>query len=129
MNRRSSRVGAAVVTVLLVVAMASCSQSGVGSGGSGDLTVETSSMWVTVGNKAGMPVTNITVEIIPVGGATVYTANLYRLEGGNKHDFPVNTFRGRDGTPFNLRVARPKAVRVTCTGVDGKPRETQVPWK
>jgi len=132
---RRSLAGGAVVSMAAVLSFAavlfsvSCAGGGTGSDAGGDLTVETSSMWVTVGNKAGMPVTDVTVEIIPVGGATVYSATHYRLEDGNTHDFPVNTFRGRDGTPFDLRVARPKSVRVNCKGVDGKPRSVEVPWR
>ncbi len=129
MVRRSCLGGAAVLTVMLVVLLGSCARSGPEVDENAPLTVETSSMWVTVGNRAGMPVTDMTIEIIPMGGATVYSTNYYRLEDDNEHNFPLNEFRGRDGTPFNLRVVRPKAVRVTCKGVDGKPRSVEVPWR
>lgn len=129
MVRRSCLGGAAVFTVLLVALLGSCSRGGSEGNEEAALTVETSSMWVTVGNRAGMPVTDMTVEIIPMGGATVYSTTYYRLEDTNTHDFPLNEFRGRDGTPFNLRVARPKSVRVTCKGVDGKPHTIEVPWR
>ncbi|RPJ85132.1 MAG: hypothetical protein EHM13_02010 [Acidobacteria bacterium] len=135
MKRRSYLAGAAVVSMAAILSFGavlfsvSCSGGGTGSGADAEITVETSSMWVTVGNKAGMPVTDMTVEIVPVGGATVYSTTYYRLEDGNTHDFPVNGFRGRDGTPFDLRVAKPKSVRVSCKGVDGKPRTVETPWR
>ena len=41
----------------------------------------------------------------------------------------LGDFSGRDGTPFSLRVVKPKSVEVKGTGADGKTYEVSIPWR
>lgn len=91
--------------------------------------IEVSQMFITVDNRSGGPLTNVTVVVIPVGAQTLFTTTLYRLENAEKRDLSFSSFRGRDGTPFDRRVVRTKAVKVTATDVMGKPVEVEVPWR
>ena len=119
----------AVTLALAALGSAGCSSGGSAIGENPLIGVQVSPLWITVENKAGMALTNLEIEIVPAGSQLVYATNHYRLENGEKRDFAANTFRSRDNTPFNIRVSRPKAVRVTAKDVSGKVVQTEVPWK
>ena len=91
--------------------------------------VQTSQLSVVVENKVGMPLVDVEVAIVPVGGATQYTKFAGRMENAEKRDFELSSFYGRDGTPFSLRVVRPKTVRVTGKDLNNKAVQVDVPWK
>jgi hypothetical protein len=119
----------AALVAIFSLSFAACSQQGPSSGESSLIEIETSQLRVTVTNRAGMAITDVTVEVVPVGGATIYTSSIYRLENGSKQNFGINSFRGRDGTPLDLRVAKPKSVRVKCTTIDGNPLVVEERWR
>jgi len=119
----------AIVAAVSLVGLTRCSSGGSGIAENPLIGVQTSALWVTVENKAGMALTDIVIEIIPAGTQMTYSANHWRLENGEKRDFAANTFRSRDNTPFNMRVSRPRAVRVSAKDVSGNPLQTEVPWK
>ena len=93
------------------------------------IAVETSQLFITVKNQSGQPLNNVHIDIVPVGGATLFTVSISRMESGEKRDLSLSQFHGRDGTPFNLRVVRPKTVRVSGTNVDEKTVAVEVPWQ
>ncbi len=128
-ERRRRSLWLALVAAASLVCFARCSPTGSAVGENPLIGVQTSSLWVTVENKAGMALTDIVIEIIPAGSQMAYTANHWRLENGEKRDFAANTFRSRDNTPFNIRVSRPHAVRVSAKDVSGHTLQTEVPWK
>jgi hypothetical protein len=110
------------------LALVGCS----GSAASDDQTligVETSQFSVVIENKVGMPLVDVQVAIVPVGGATQFTKMAGRMENGEKRDLALGGFYGRDGTTFSLRVVRPKTVRVTAKDLNNKPIQIDVPWK
>ena len=37
--------------------------------------------------------------------------------------------RSRDGTPFSLRVIKPKSIRIKATDLNGKAYDFENPWK
>lgn len=91
--------------------------------------VQTSQMFVTVENKAGLALLDMDVTILPVGGMTEFKKFIGRMENAEKRDFALGDFSGRDGTPLNLRVARPKTVRVTAKDLNNKTYTVEVPWQ
>ncbi len=93
------------------------------------IRIENTQMFVTVENRSGLALRDVQVRIIPVGGTTEFIASVYRLDNGEKRDFPLGNFRGRDGTPFNLRVVRPKSIKVTGTDINNKTIEVEAAWK
>jgi hypothetical protein len=122
---------AGLVTGLIVEAVA-CGGGGTSSsaaGGPALIEVEISQIFMTVTNRAGRALTDVRVSIVPVGGATLFTARVGRMEQGEKRDLSLGQFQGRDGTPFDLRAVRPKAVRVSGTDLDGKTVEVEKPWR
>jgi len=91
--------------------------------------VETSQFSVVIENKIGMPLTDVQIAILPVGGVTQFTKMAGRMDNGEKREFALGGFFGRDGTPFSLRVVRPKTVRVTGKDLNNKLHQIDVPWK
>src|SRR5262249_49399413 len=91
--------------------------------------IETSQFSVVVENKVGMPLVDVDVAIIPIGRATQFTKMAGRMDNGEKREISLGNFYGRDGTPFSLRVVRPKSVRVTGKDLNNKAIEVEQPWK
>jgi hypothetical protein len=119
-----------MAAVSVVFASVACSFSGgSGTAENAPVAIQTSQLWVTVENKAGMALTDLVIEIVPAGSQLSYTTNYWRLESGEKRDFAAANFTSRDNTPFNIRVSRPKAVRVTGKDVTGKVVRVEVPWR
>jgi hypothetical protein len=121
------------VTLSLVVFglfLAGCSEQGSASQGTdAPVKISISSMFLTVKNQAGMPLTDVTISIVPPTRTTVFTKFFSRLENSESRDVMLGDFSGRDGTPFSLRVVKPKSVEVKGTGADGKTYEVSVPWR
>jgi hypothetical protein len=110
--------------------LAACSEQGTASqAANAPVKVQISQMFITVKNDSGVPLTDVIVSIVPPGRMTLYSSSMGRLENAESRDVMLGDFRGRDGTPFNLRVANPKSVEVKGTGADGKTYDVSVPWK
>ena len=110
--------------------LAGCSEQGSASQrADAPVKVSISSMFLTVKNQAGMPLTDVTISIVPPTRVAVFTKYLGRLENSESRDLMLGDFSGRDGTPFSLRVITPKSVEVKGTGADGKTYEVSIPWK
>jgi hypothetical protein len=92
------------------------------------IAVETSSLFVTVENRANAPLLDVTVALKPASG-TLFSTSISRLEGGEKRDLSLSDFRSPDGTTFNLRMMRPRQVLVTASDLVGKKYDMTVPWK
>ncbi len=119
-----------VVSVLAVLAVGAC--GGVmppAQPESAPLRIENTQMFITVENRSGLALREVTIQIVPVGRATDFSIIVPRLENGDKRDFPLGNFRGRDGTPFNLRVVRPKSVKVSGTNINNAVVEAEVAWQ
>jgi hypothetical protein len=110
--------------------LAGCSEQGAANqSANAPIKVQTSQMFITVKNDAGVPITDVTISIVPPTRTTVYTKFLGRLENSESHDVMLGEFSSRDGTPFSLRVVSPKSVEVKGSGADGKTYDVTVPWK
>jgi hypothetical protein len=125
----SSREAFAALCVAAVLATG-CSDRGSTQPVSADapIGVETSQAFVTVHNRSGLPLTAISITILPYGPGE-FTRQVSRLENTIKREVPLREFRGRDGAALNLRVTRPKSVRIRAEDVAGKIHELEVPWK
>ena len=89
--------------------------------------IETSQMFVTVENRSGGPLLDLSIMVQTP--AAPYTYLISRLEAGQKRDVPVSSFLSRDGTGLNLRLIRPRSVRATAKDLTSKSYEAQVGWK
>jgi len=110
--------------------LAACSEQGTASqAADAPIKVQTSQMFITVKNDAGVPLTDVTVSIVPPTRTAVFTKFFGRLENSESRDIMLGDFNSRDGTPFSLRAIKPKTVEVKGTGADGKAYTVTIPWK
>lgn len=130
-QRRTHRFVTSAVTVgALGLVLSACSGGGTtAQTENAPIGIQTSQLFVTVENKAGLALMDVNVAILPVGGAVEFTKFVGRMENQEKRDFGLGDFSGRDGTPFSLRVVRPKSVRVTAKDLNDKAYQVEVPWQ
>lgn len=130
LHGRDLRWLAAVAVCAVTVLAAGCSGQGSAerAGADAPMRLEVSQGSVTFQNRSGQPLTDVSIVIVPYGPGE-FTRLLSRVENTGKRQVPLNEFRGRDGTPFNSRVVRPKAVRVRAQDMSGKNYELEVPWR
>jgi hypothetical protein len=96
--------------------------------GNAAIGIQTSQLSVVIENRVGMPLTDVDVAILPVGGATEFKKFVGRMENAEKKDIALGGFFGRDGTTFNLRVVKPRAVRVTGKDLTAKTYTVEARW-
>jgi hypothetical protein len=123
--------GAVVLTATFAVACSPSSARGPAGGPPGQkqfLAIEPSSIMMTVENKVAEPLVDVRIAIRPIGNYTEFTKLLSRLESGEKRNVSLGEFNGRDGTPFSLRVVRPKEIAVTATGISNEKFSMTIPW-
>lgn len=117
-----------VVLVLATAAVSGC--AGQGSAQANDdspVFIQLNSSFITVQNRAGLPLTEVKVAVVPYS-RTEFTKFVPRLESGEKRDIMMGELSSRDGTVFSPRVVKAKAIRVTATDVVGKQYDVEVPW-
>ncbi len=102
----------------------------VGSSGAAPaaIAVETTPSFLTIENRAGLPLLDIKIDLQSASGMS-FSTSVPRLETGAKRDLPLGDLRGRDGTSFSPRWQRAKQVVVTATDLVGKKYELTTPWK
>jgi hypothetical protein len=119
-----------VLTGAAALALASCSAGDTPvQAQDAAIGIQTSQLSVVIENKVGMPLTEVNVSILPVGGATEFKKFVGRMENAEKRDLALGGFYGRDGTTFNLRVVRPRAVRVTGKDLNAKAYDVETRWQ
>jgi hypothetical protein len=107
----------------------SCAGQNAAQDANAPIKIETSQMFVTIKNDLGMALNDVNVAIVPMGRTTLYTEFVGRLESAETRKIMLGDFNGRDGTPFSLRVVKPKTVQVKGTDVSGKAHDVEVDWK
>jgi hypothetical protein len=116
--------------LLLMVLCGGCSSAGSSEQtGNSPLAVETSQMSVTIRNTVGQPLTDVSIAIVPVGGLMEFATFFSRIESSEKREIVLSDFRGRDGTTFNLRVVKPRSVRLKAKDFTGKDYDAMIKWK
>ena len=121
-----------VVTLIASAAtlgLAACSAAPPAQAANAPIGIQNSQMSIVIENKVGMPLTDVDVAIVPVGGATEFKKFVGRMENAEKRDLALGGFFGRDGTTFSLRVVRPRAVRVTGKDLNAKPYNVEARWQ
>jgi hypothetical protein len=130
MTRRTIVTLLSALAVSMSLACSSERTSGaIGTSGSSDsgISIETGSLYITIENRAGSPLSDVNVSI-DAGGAP-YIAHIAKLATGEKKDIPITTLKKRDGETLNLLAVRPRHVTVTGVDLFDKKHDVTVPWK
>jgi hypothetical protein len=124
-------VGAAALSVTIACGGSTTEAGSVGTSGSSDapVLVDVQPTYLTIENKAGVPLVEGRVELVLAGLRPPFTARLPRVEHMGRQNISFQSFRGIDGTEFNRRLGRVRRVRVTATDVTGKPYTLEVPFQ
>ena len=115
--------------VALALFTLGCSDQGAAQDANAPVKILTSQMYVTLRNDSGAPLSDVTVSIVPVGRQTIYNKYIGRLESSESRNVMLGDFLGRDGTPFSLRVVKPRSVELKGKDVRGKDYTTEVAWR
>lgn len=115
--------------VLAATVAIACAGTGGAAPADSPVAVETSQMFVTVRNIAGLPLTDVTIGIKPAGVQPEYQTFYRRIESTEERAIPFGEFRGSDGTQLNLQVARPRFIHVVATDLNGKTYDVELPWE
>jgi hypothetical protein len=115
--------------VALALCTVGCSEQGAAQDANAPVKIATSQMYVTVRNDSGAPLNEVTVSIVPVGRQTIYNKFIGRLENSESRNVMLGDFLGRDGTPFSLRVVKPRTVEVKGKDVKGQDYSTEAGWR
>ena len=71
----------------------------------------------------------VDINVALKSGILLFSDSISRLEPKEKRQLRHGDFASRDGTPFSLRIARPREVILTAKDLSGKQMEATVPWK
>ena len=126
---RQRLVAVALIAVSTTLGLAACAAEPPAQDQNAPIGIQNSQLSVVIENKVGMPLTDVDVSIVPIGGATEFKKFVGRMENAEKRDLSLGAFYGRDGTTFNLRVVRPRTVRVTGKDLNAKPYSVEARWQ
>jgi hypothetical protein len=119
--------------ICLFVALAlftlGCSEQGAAQDADAPVKILTSQMYVTVRNDSGAPLNDVSVAIVPIGRQTIYNKFIGRIENSEARNVMLGEFLGRDGTPFSLRVVKPRSVELKGKDVKGQQYSAEVAWR
>jgi len=123
-------VGAVALGSILSACSSGSANGAVGTSGeiNSFITVDTSSPpIITVQNRTAQPLVDVSIAI--KSGMLTFTDRVSRLEANERRPIRQGDFTSRDGTSFNLRVARPTAIAVTAKDLNGKQFDATLPWR
>ena len=118
-----------VVGMFAALVIAGCAGAEIVAPVDSPVTIETSPVYLTVKNVAGLPLTDLTIGIKPGGVRPEYKRSLRRLASGQEMDIPFQEFQGIDGNPLNLQSVRPRSVHITGTDLNGNAHDVELPWE
>lgn len=122
--------GAGLAVAMLMFVQIGCQGDSVVESGTDQIGIDVSSLSVTIENKSGLGLRNVTVVVEPAGlQRTGYRALIGRVGNAQKRDISLSEFRTQDGTPFSPRGVQARAVRVTAEDMNGQMYEAVVPWE
>ena len=116
--------------VALTLLAGGCSNQGAANqDANSPVKIVISQMYVTIRNESGLALNDVSVAIMPMGRQTTYNKFLGRLENAQSRNVMLGEFIGRDGTPFSLRVVKPRSVEVKGKDVNGKEHSAEIAWR
>jgi hypothetical protein len=127
---RSTPFGAGLVALIGLVATLSATGCGraLADDPNAPVAVTVSQTYLTVNNKAGSPLIDGTIELVPSGVLAPYKTSLPRVESGSNREVRLDRFSGADGVRFLRGATRIRSVRLLATDLTGKTYKREVPF-
>jgi hypothetical protein len=127
---RTSPFGAGLVALIGLVATLSATGCGraLADDPNAPVAVTVSQTYLTVNNKAGSPLIDGTIELVPSGVLAPYRTSLPRVESGSNREVRLDRFSGADGVRFLRGATRIRSVRLLATDLTGKTYKREVPF-
>jgi hypothetical protein len=117
----------AVVALAALVGSVACGSGSATLAPDSPIWIETSQLAVTVENRAGVPLENVSVAV--TGSGLTFTRVVPRVENAQRIPLTLDEFTSPDGTHLNLRAHSPRTVRVTATGIAGRTFDVATSWQ
>lgn len=127
-RRSAPLVRVLIVAGMITSAMGCSNQASEQAAADSPLSINVKQQFMTIQNKAGLPLTDVTIAIVPIGRQTEYTKFYGRIESSQNLDLSLGDFHGRDGTPFSLRVVKPRSIKIKASTMAGKKYDVELPW-
>jgi hypothetical protein len=119
-----------LLLVALTLFVGGCSDQGAASqDANAPVKIAISQMYVTVRNESGLALNDVSVAVVPMGRTTLFSKFVGRLENAQSRNIMLSEFIGRDGTPFSLRVIKPRSVEVKGRDVNGRDYASEIAWR
>jgi hypothetical protein len=120
----------ALATITLAVFTTACSGSGAAAqeDPNAPVLLGVSEPYITVQNRAGLALSDVTVAVVSYNGLE-FTKTFSRIENSQRREISFTELSSRDGTQFNPRFYKAKAVRLRASDVVGKQYEVETPWR
>ncbi len=103
-GRRLRLLGSTVFAAAAALSVVACSAGPPAQAQDAPIAIRTSSLSVVIENKVGMPLTDVDVSIVPIGGATEFKKFVGRMESAEKRDLSLGAFYGREGKDLNAKA-------------------------
>jgi hypothetical protein len=98
--------------------------------GNAAIGIQTSQLSIEVVNRVGMPLTDVNVSIVPVGGATQFKKFVGRMENAEKKDLALGGFFGNVQSARRQAAPRPRDRQgPQRQGVQGRVRLALSAWQ
>lgn len=127
---RGGPFASAVLGTALLLTTTACSQSGSAEGPdpNAPFGVTMKPTAVSIENRSGSALTNVTLTVVPYGKAT-FSKAIARLDRDERRDINLTDLATDDGARFNAMFTKPKSVRVVASDSTGKQHTVEVPWR
>ncbi len=131
-QHRNCPLGSVVwLAIIALAAMAAaCSEQGAAGqpNADGPITITTDQAVIRFENRAGLPLSSVTLTVIPYGRAE-FTKSFGRVESEEVRAVSLTELKSPDGTRFNRVLSNPRFIRLTAVDLTGRQYEIEVPWR
>ena len=125
------RRSAVVIPVALVLVLfgAGCADQGSAEQMNAPVSIGTRNMNLLIENRAGQPLTDVHLAVVPFGKKNEYSKTLPTLGVAERLEVPLSDLAAADGSKFIPMLSRPKTIRLTAKDASGRQYDIELPWR
>jgi hypothetical protein len=125
-----------LVPVITATFVSACSSDNgtsgaIGTGGAADapVLIAATPRGVTIENRAGRQLLDVSVSIRPGGSAPTFHRTLPSMATAERKELPLTEFKSSENVTLNPMFVRPQEITLTAKDDSGKDYRITVPWK